>query len=212
VDEAIQDGVGKGWITDYIMPLIERELSGYDGGTETVAILYNFQEVMALFVSEFGKAPVIEDQEMGSSEAGKDFAIAPVPFGDVQFLKKTWDSKIMSGVALPTSLVCQGASEESFPAAGRAGNEHIVVMTDPGTGGELGHQRSVQPPGVAVVDILDSGGLPQFRLLEACLEMTVLSLGHFTVDHETQTFLEAQGVDLRHVDLLFKSLSHAGES
>jgi hypothetical protein len=45
VDESIKDGVGEGSVTDDRMPVIERQLTGQEGGTVCVAILEDLQQV-----------------------------------------------------------------------------------------------------------------------------------------------------------------------
>ena len=46
VDEAIEHGVGIGRISNEHMPLVHGELAGDDGGTMTIAIFEDFQEVV----------------------------------------------------------------------------------------------------------------------------------------------------------------------
>jgi|GEM_PF-6386210 len=42
VDDPIEDGVGQGWISDKLMPLVDGELAGNDGRGPTEAIIHNF--------------------------------------------------------------------------------------------------------------------------------------------------------------------------
>ena len=39
MDQALQDGIGKGRLTDYLVPGINGELADDDGGAESMAIL-----------------------------------------------------------------------------------------------------------------------------------------------------------------------------
>jgi hypothetical protein len=50
VDQAIQDGIGRGRIPDLDVPFIQQQLSDHEGGTEVVPIFEEFQEFPALFV------------------------------------------------------------------------------------------------------------------------------------------------------------------
>ena len=45
VNEAIQDGVSEGWVTDNVVPMFNRDLAGDDGRGATVAIIEDLQEV-----------------------------------------------------------------------------------------------------------------------------------------------------------------------
>ncbi len=43
MDETVEDGVGQGGITDDRVPLIDRLLTGHDGGPDVVAVLQDFE-------------------------------------------------------------------------------------------------------------------------------------------------------------------------
>ena len=47
VDEAIKDGVGQSWIADGLMPMVDGELARDDGGTPSVAVLEDLQQIAA---------------------------------------------------------------------------------------------------------------------------------------------------------------------
>lgn len=71
VDEAIEHGVGIGGISNEQMPLVHGELAGDDGGTVTVAIFEDFQEVMTGAGIERLEPPIIEDQQIDTAEAAQ---------------------------------------------------------------------------------------------------------------------------------------------
>ncbi len=71
VDEAIEHGVGIGGISNEHMPLVHGELAGDDGGTVTVAIFEDFQEVMTGAGIERLEPPIIEDQQIDTAEAAQ---------------------------------------------------------------------------------------------------------------------------------------------
>src|SRR5690606_742327 len=68
VDEAIEHGVGIGRISNEHMPLVHGELAGDDGGTMTIAIFEDFQEVVTGTSVERLEPPVIEDQQIDTAE------------------------------------------------------------------------------------------------------------------------------------------------
>ena len=47
VDEAVEDGIGVGRIADELMPAFDGQLAGDDGGTPAVAVVEDFQDVVA---------------------------------------------------------------------------------------------------------------------------------------------------------------------
>ena len=61
--------------------------------------------------------------------------------------------------SFPAGFVCQGAGQIGFAHAGGAGNDAVTVMADPVAGGQLLDGGALQPPRVAIVDVLQAGGL-----------------------------------------------------
>ena len=62
VDDAIENGVGKGRFADQVMPAVDRDLAGDQRGTAAVAVLDDLQHVVALLGAERFEAPIVEDQ------------------------------------------------------------------------------------------------------------------------------------------------------
>ena len=48
MDEAVEDGIGEGGVADEFMPLLDRQLRGDDGGTESMAVIEDVEQVTAL--------------------------------------------------------------------------------------------------------------------------------------------------------------------
>ena len=65
---------------------------------------------------------------------------------------------------------------------------------------------------MTIVDILDDGGVPEFGASQAGSETTVVALGDFTIDHEAESLVGRQGVDVRHIELLLIGPGHAGQA
>lgn len=62
VDEAVEDGIGNGWIGDHVVSVIEGNLAGDDRRTLLVSILDDFQEIAALLVGELFRPPIVQDE------------------------------------------------------------------------------------------------------------------------------------------------------
>ena len=67
-EEAVEDGVSEGGVADDIVPVFDGELAGQDGSAPCIAIVEDFEQVMAALAGEGSKTPVIEDQEPGLGE------------------------------------------------------------------------------------------------------------------------------------------------
>lgn len=48
MDEAIKDGVGEGGVPDSLVPVLDRQLAGDDGGAAAVAVFEDFEQVAPL--------------------------------------------------------------------------------------------------------------------------------------------------------------------
>jgi hypothetical protein len=68
VDEAIENGVGDGWIADDLVPAIDRHLAGNDCRAALVTVLDDLEEVAPLIVAERFGSPIIEDEEVDPFE------------------------------------------------------------------------------------------------------------------------------------------------
>ena len=62
VHEAIEDSVGIGRIADHVVPLVDRDLAGDDGGASAVAFFENLEEIVACGGVERFETPVVESR------------------------------------------------------------------------------------------------------------------------------------------------------
>ena len=84
VNEPVEYGVGVSWIPDNLMPCRHRKLAGDDGRAAAIAILEDFEEVMACLGVERLKPPIVEDQQLDAAERALQARIAPVAPGKRQ--------------------------------------------------------------------------------------------------------------------------------
>lgn len=78
VNETVEDGIGDRWTADHVVPVIDGHLAGDDGRSLLVAVLDDLQEIAPLLVAELLRAPVVEDEQVGSSERPEDLGITAV--------------------------------------------------------------------------------------------------------------------------------------
>ena len=78
VDEAIEDGIGVGWVTDDLVPFVDRHLAGEDGRASAVAFFEDLVEIAAGAGVERVEAPIVEDEELDAGEAAHDAGVAAV--------------------------------------------------------------------------------------------------------------------------------------
>ena len=65
VHQAIEDGICNGGVSDVFMPVLDRQLGSYDGGSDAVSVLDDLQEVSTLRCTHGGQAQIIDDQDVG---------------------------------------------------------------------------------------------------------------------------------------------------
>ena len=76
---AVEDGVGQGWVAGGLVPVLDGKLAGDDCGGAAVAVFEDFQEVTALRGGQEGKAPIVEDQHVHAGDGLEDaFVAAPI--------------------------------------------------------------------------------------------------------------------------------------
>ena len=86
------------------------------------------------------------------------------------------------------------------------------MFTHPIGVGQLCHQGFVQPPGVAVVDVLNGGVVAELGPPQPGLEPSPAPFGHFAVDHQAEPLLGRQCLDLGHRELLLVRPRHARQA
>lgn len=60
MDEAVEDGVGVGWVTDDVVPSVDGELRGDHRRAASVAFLQDLQKVVAGACVQWLKPPVVK--------------------------------------------------------------------------------------------------------------------------------------------------------
>ena len=85
MNQAIQNGVGHGGIADDFMPLIHRELTGDDGGSLTLPVIEDFQELALEFAGDVGDPQVVHDEQRGPGQPLEQRDHAPIGPSDFQF-------------------------------------------------------------------------------------------------------------------------------
>ena len=68
VDEAIQDGVGVGGVSDDLVPSGQGELGGDDRRSAAISLLEDFEEVVTGAGVEGLEAEVVKNEQIGAAE------------------------------------------------------------------------------------------------------------------------------------------------
>ena len=100
---------------------------------------------------------------------------------------------IAGAIALAARLMGQGTGDEALPDARGPDQDHVVVLGDPATGGELADDGLVELTAGRVVDGLNAR-LRKLELgfLERTDEASVLSGGPLGLDEEAEALVEGE--------------------
>ena len=90
VDEAVEDGIGVGGITDHFMPSGDGELAGDERRAAPISVLEDFEQMVTGVAIERFEPPVVEDEEINPGNALHARSDAAVAFGQGQFVDQPW--------------------------------------------------------------------------------------------------------------------------
>jgi len=152
VHDAIEHGVGNGRLADDVVPAIDGDLAGDQGGATAVALLGDLQQIAPVVGAERLQTPVVEDEQADLAEPLHQPRIASIPEGEVG--EQLGHTLIEDRVVVATGLVAERTGQPGFAHARGPFDDQVVRDGDPVTGDQLLEQGSVQASGAAIVDVL----------------------------------------------------------
>lgn len=78
MQDAVADCVREGGIANVLVPVLRRELTSDDHGPGIVAVIEEFEQVLAFLVVQRSDCKVIDDEDINASEASQQASIGPV--------------------------------------------------------------------------------------------------------------------------------------
>jgi len=188
VDDAVEDGVGQGRITDQIVPSVDRDLAGDQRGTSTGSFLGDLQKVAPLFRTEGFTAPVIQDQQLHSAERPHQPGVTAIAVRQRQIGEQSGDTLVEHRVIVAARLMSKRAGEPRLSNPGRAFDDQVLLCLDPAAERQLLEQRAVETTRRATDDIFDSGLLAQPGVAQTRLEPAILTIREFAVEQQSEPF------------------------
>ena len=145
MDEAVEDRIRQRRIADGLMPMLDRELAGDDGGAAAMAVFEDFQQIAALRWSEDSQAPVIEDQHIQFGDCLEHAGVTSVTSGQSEGLEEARDAVIDNAAPVTAGFVTKGAGDPAFAEACFAGPSRRCKHRLSGNGSAGSHaDRSIQ--------------------------------------------------------------------
>src|SRR5467141_222609 len=130
VHEAVEDGVGDCRIDDHLVPVIDGELAGHDGGTAAVAVVDDFEQIAALLRGQRRQPPVVEDQKLDTGEALEEACIPSIAACQRKRVEQAWYAIIEHRTIVTARLVSERAGEPALAGAGFPGDQEVVSPPD----------------------------------------------------------------------------------
>ena len=212
VDEAIEDGVGESGIAEVIMPEIDRELAGDEGGSDSVSVLDHFEQISSFGIGQGSQAQVVQDEQMGFGESFEERAIGAVGTGQGDLIEELREPEVKGAEALAAGSLGQGTGEEGLADAGGADDEQVVVISDPGAGGEAEEERFFDAPWRSEVDLLDGGVKFKMGFEEEAFHLLVRPPRPLSIDEQGKALFEGEVLEESGLEELFlEGLGHPGE-
>src|SRR4029077_2318933 len=177
MDDAVENGVSQGGITDDFMPAIDRDLAGDQQRPPVVTVVDDLEQIAALLGIERFRPPIVDDQQAGAFERGHQprqpaFAARLGEIGE-----HARGALVEHRKALAAGFVAERASQPRLADTGRADEAKMMMLADPLTARELEEESTVEAAVGAEVDVLDDGRLAQPGLAQAAGEPLGLAAG-----------------------------------
>src|SRR5208283_954131 len=197
MNEAVQDRIAEGGVTDDVVPMFHGDLAGDDGRGATMAIIKELQKVTPFGRIENRQPPVVEDEELNATDGFEQAAIAAIASSEGERLEEARDAMILDRTIIAASFVAEGASDPAFAQTGCPCDEQVLIAVDPVADDESGEDGAVDAAWRAQIDVFHACALAQRGELEARRETLGVSFGCFAIDKKSDAFFERQGIEIR---------------
>ena len=114
VDEAIQDGVGIGGITDDAVPGGYGELAGGDRRSTAGTVFEDFKQIVTGLFVEWLEAPVVQYQQLNMAQGALQPGVSAIAAGERELGKESGDTLIENGTIVAASFVTKGTCQPAL--------------------------------------------------------------------------------------------------
>src|SRR5215467_9045259 len=132
MDDAVEDGVGKGRFADQIVPAVDWDLAGDQRGAAAVTVLDDLQQVVTLLRAERLETPVVEDQQLDAAEGTHQAGVAAVAARQCEIAEQARNALIEHRAIVTAGLVAEGTSKPAFADPSRPFDDQVLRLLDPG--------------------------------------------------------------------------------
>lgn len=194
-----------------IMPVLNGELTGNQRGAGSMSLFDDLKQIPTFGIRQRGQSQVIEDQKMGFRKSFHQGLVAAIGSGQADLIEELRGSEVEGMKPFPAGLLGKGTGKEGLADSRWATDEQVLVISDPGAGGEAQDHGFFHSSWGFVVDVLDAGLKFEFGVLEEAFEPFVLFPCPLTIDQHPEALLEGEVMEGGLLQMFFKSLSHSDE-
>ncbi len=158
VKEAIEDRISEGGITNDLVPVIGRDLTGEQGTSAAVAVIEHLEKVVASRVVQGRQPPVVQDQQLSPGEALEEAGSRPVSASDQELVDKAGQAVVADAQPMATGLMTEGAGEVGLARSGGPEEEDILVTLQEAEAEEVADPVAIKGDGGIPVEVLEGVG------------------------------------------------------
>ncbi len=111
MQQAVEDGIGKGWIADIVVPVLDGQLAGNDGGARAHAIVEHFEQIAAFAWADGGDREVIDQQQLCLGQGAQALSEAAIGVAQTEIFEQSWGTQVQCRQALTAGLVGGSSSQ-----------------------------------------------------------------------------------------------------
>ena len=117
VNDPVEDGVGESGLADQVMPAVDRDLAGDQGGAAAVTIFHDLKHVVTLLGSEGFEPPIVEDQQLDAAEGAHQSREAAIAASERKIAEHPRHALIKHRPVVAAGLLTEGTSQPAFADA-----------------------------------------------------------------------------------------------
>jgi hypothetical protein len=146
---------------------------------------------------------------VGFGELFDETSITAIGTSERDLIEELGATEVKGSQSFPAGFLSQGTGEKGLSHTRGTGDQNILMVSDPVTGGKIQEDRFFDASGCFEVDIFDAGLEFKLGLSEKPFEASVFPPGPLTVNKDTKAIIEREILEGRLLGLFFKGLSHA---
>src|SRR2546426_4891676 len=144
VKEAIADRVRHRGVPEVLVPLVGRELACDDRRPGLAAILQDLEQVAPVLIPQRAEAPVLEHEDVDARELAEEADVGAVGMSEGELVEEPGHAAVECPISLAAGLLGKGAGEEALARPRRPGDQELLAVLYPATGGELADDGLVE--------------------------------------------------------------------